>query len=121
MPLETLSSTSRVTRFQIDAIECAYTTYSSDSRGLGDIGIIGPVSPDAAETGSVMWQLATRYCSERAQIWNHAEWIITQARRVAILQAPAVMPWTVHIGRTHAMGTLYANHETLKTGRFDLC
>lgn len=120
MPLETLSSTSRVTRFQIDAIECAYTTYSSDSRGLGDIGIIGPVSADETETGGLLWQLAVRYCSERAQIWNHAEWIITQARRVAILQAPAVMPWTAHVGRTHAIGTLYANHETLKTARFDL-
>jgi len=54
--LTELTATSRVTVFPLESLTVAYTTQSSDERGLGDIGLVSVV--DERSDGDELWRLA---------------------------------------------------------------
>ncbi|MDQ0961526.1 hypothetical protein QFZ66_005404 [Streptomyces sp. B4I13] len=115
--LTELTATSRVTVFPLEELTVAYTTHSSDSRGLGDIGLVTVV--DEQSDGEELWRLA-RDLGGRTQVPDQARWILTQASRARVVTAYADLPdakWTAHIRRRVVLDTLFANHEILMTGR----
>ncbi|MGY4740885.1 hypothetical protein [Streptomyces sp. ATMOS53] len=120
MSLTELTATSRVTVFPLDNLTVAYTTHSSDTRGLGDIGLVTVV--DEQTDGNELWQLAYDL-GGRPQVSDQARWILTQASRARTVAAYTNLPdakWTAHIHRRHELDTLFANHELLMTGRITL-
>ncbi|WP_327315342.1 hypothetical protein [Streptomyces sp. NBC_01235] len=120
MSLTELTATSRVTVFPLDNLTVAYTTHSSDARGLGDIGLVTVV--DEQTNGDELWRLA-RDLGGRPQGSDQARWILTQASRaraVAAYTNLADAKWTAHIRRRFELDALFANHEVLMTGRITL-
>ncbi|MEH0544618.1 hypothetical protein ACWGH3_23610 [Streptomyces sp. NPDC054884] len=120
MSLTELTATSRVTVFSLDHLTVAYTTHSSDSRGLGDIGLVAVV--DEQSDGEELWRLA-RDLGGRPQSPDQARWILTQASRARVVTAYANLPdakWTAYIRRRFELDALFANHEVLMTGRIAL-
>ncbi|MFE0802250.1 hypothetical protein [Streptomyces sp. NPDC058812] len=114
-----LSASSRVTLFSLDHLAVAYTTRSSDDRALGDIGLVAVV--DADSNGDELWRLA-RDLGGRSTSQEQARWILTQAVRARIVNSGEVgnVEWTAHIGRCFELGTIFANHDVLATGRIAL-
>ncbi|MEU1183069.1 hypothetical protein ABZ464_36605 [Streptomyces sp. NPDC005820] len=120
MSLIELTATSRVTVFPLEELTVAYTTQSSDARGLGDIGLVTVVDEQA--DGEELWRLA-RDLGGRTQGADQARWILTQAGRARMVKAYTDLPdtkWTAHIRRRFELGALFANHEILMTGRIAL-
>ena len=120
MPLTELTATSRVTVFPLEALTIAYTTHSSDQRGLGDIGLVTVV--DELSQGDEIWRLA-RDLGGRTNDADQARWILTQASRARIVAAYTDLPyttWTAHIRRRFELDALFANHDILMTGRITL-
>ncbi|MER6422690.1 hypothetical protein [Streptomyces sp. NPDC001137] len=125
MPLTELTATSRVTVFPLEKLTVAYTTQSSDERGLGDIGLVTVVREDGDELGhdgDELWQLA-RDLGGRTTDGDQARWILTQAGRARMISAFDDLPdatWTAYIRRRFALDALFANHDVLMTGRIEL-
>ncbi|MFI1033583.1 hypothetical protein [Streptomyces sp. NPDC020951] len=120
MSLTELTATSRVTVFPLDNLTVAYTTHSSDTRGLGDIGLVTVV--DEQTDGEELWRLA-RDLGSRPQNSDQARWILTQASRARVVAAYTDLPdtkWTARIHRRFPLDVLYANHDVLMTGRITL-
>jgi hypothetical protein len=118
--LTELTATSRVTLFPLDHLTVAYTTHSSDPRGLGDIGLVTVV--DEHSDGEELWRLA-RDLGGRTQSPDQARWILTQASRARVVTAYADLPdakWTAYVRRRFVLDALFANHEILVTGRITL-
>jgi hypothetical protein len=125
VPLTELTATSRVTVFPLERLTVAYTTQSSDLRGLGDIGLVTVVHEDDDERGRYgdeLWQLA-RDLGGRTTDGDQARWILTQASRARMVSAYANLPdatWTAYIRRRCTLDALFANHDVLMTGRIEL-
>ncbi|MFJ9421583.1 hypothetical protein [Streptomyces sp. NPDC101249] len=120
MPLHELTSTSRVTVFPLENLTVAYTTRSGDTRHLGDIALVAVVREQG--DGEELWRLA-RVLGGRVQEEDQARWILTQASRARVVMAHGDLPhaqWTAHVGRRFALGSLFANHDVLLTGRMTL-
>lgn len=120
MSLTELTATSRVTVFPLDNLTVAYTTHSSDTRGLGDIGLVAVLNEQT--DGEELWRLA-RDLGGRPPRSDQARWILTQASRARIVAAYTNLPdakWTAHIRRRFELDALFANHEILMTGRIVL-
>ncbi|MGH1553252.1 hypothetical protein ACRAWF_18650 [Streptomyces sp. L7] len=75
--LTELTGMSRVTVFPLEALTLAYTTQSSDRRGLGDIGLVAVV--DVLSDGEELWRLA-HDLSGRTNGPDQARWILTQSK-----------------------------------------
>ncbi|WP_338683706.1 hypothetical protein QD712_24990 [Streptomyces acidiscabies] len=115
-----LTATSRITLFPLDTLSLAYTTHSSDPRCLGDIGVVA-VLHDEQSTGDELWKLAQQL-GGRSNPHEQARWILTQAFRARLAgvgNRPGTV-WTAVVGRRHELGSLFANHEVLVTGRMAL-
>jgi hypothetical protein len=125
VPLTELTATSRVTVFPLERLTVAYTTQSSDLRGLGDIGLVTVVHEDDDERGRYgdeLWHLA-RDLGGRTTDGDQARWILTQASRARMVSAYANLPdatWTAYIRRRCTLDALFANHDVLMTGRIEL-
>jgi hypothetical protein len=126
VPPTVLTATSRVTVFPLEGLSVAYTTQSSDERGLGDIGLVTVVGKGGQEgeedDGDSLWRLA-RDLGGRTTPEDQARWIITQASRARTVRAYPDLPyakWTAHINRRFELDALFANHEVLMTGRIAL-
>ncbi|MFI5801178.1 hypothetical protein [Streptomyces sp. NPDC051677] len=120
MSLTELTAISRVTLFPLDVLTVAYTTHSSDTRGLGDIGLVAVV--DEQGDGEELWRLA-RDLGGRPQDTDQARWILTQASRARTVAAYTNLPdakWTANIHRRYPLDALFANHELLMTGRISV-
>ncbi len=120
MPLTELTATSRVTVFPLESLTVAYTSQSSDSRCLGDIGLVTVV--DQHSHGDELWQLARDF-SGRSTGGDQARWILTQASRARVVSAYADLrnaTWTAYIHRRFVLDSLFANHDVLMTGRIRL-
>jgi len=118
--LTELTATSRVTVFPLEALTLAYTTQSSDQRGLGDIGLVAVV--DVLSEGEELWRLA-RDLGGRSNDADQARWILAQASRARIVAAYTDLPyatWTAYIRRRFHLDALFANHDILLTGRIAL-
>jgi hypothetical protein len=117
-----MTATSRVTVFPLDGLRVAYTTQSSDERGLGDIGLVALL--DGRADGEQLWRLARDLGGARNP-QDEARWILTQATRARIVKAPVYQDlpgtkWTAHVRRRFELDDLFTNHETLVTGRISL-
>ncbi|MFJ3893888.1 hypothetical protein [Streptomyces sp. NPDC090083] len=120
MSLTQLTATSRVTVFPLETLTLAYTTQSSDERGLGDIGLVAVV--DVLSEGEELWRLA-RNLGGRNNDADQARWILTQAHRARMVAAYTDLPgtaWTAYIRRRTDLDALFANHDVLLTGRMSL-
>ncbi|MFJ4617844.1 hypothetical protein [Streptomyces sp. NPDC088812] len=120
MSLTELTATSRVTVFPLEGLTVAYTTHSSDARGLGDIGVVAVV--DVQRDDDELWLLA-RELGGRAHQGDQARWILTQASRARMVKAYEDLPnavWTAYIRRRVVLDALFANHAVLMTGRVSL-
>ncbi|MFI2345742.1 hypothetical protein ACH492_01485 [Streptomyces sp. NPDC019443] len=119
-----LSACSRLTVFPLEGLTVAYTTRSSDSRGLGDVAIVGVVEPDSA-TGDHMWRLAASMYTNPPPSQAQARWILTQCTRARTVRAPTYrdLPdakWTGDLTREFHLDALFANHTCLRTGRITI-
>jgi hypothetical protein len=120
MSLTELTAISRVTVFPLESLTVAYTTQSSDERGLGDIGLVTVV--DEESDGEELWRLA-RDLGGRTHGGDQARWILTQASRARMVKAYTDLPdakWSAHIRRRIVLDALFANHDVLMTGRIAL-
>lgn len=120
MSLTELTATSRVTVFPLESLTVAYTTQSSDERGLGDIGLVTIIGQHS--DGDELWRLA-RDLGGRNHGGDQARWILTQASRARMVKAYTDLPdaqWTAYIRRRFVLDALFANHEVLMTGRINL-
>ncbi|MFD9435232.1 hypothetical protein [Streptomyces sp. NPDC060002] len=120
MSLTVLTATGRVTVFPLEGLSVAYTTHSGDARGLGDIGLVTVV--DEQGDGDELWHLA-RSLGGRLNGGDQARWILTQASRARVVMAYTDLPdisWTAYIRRHVELGMLFANHESLMTGRITM-
>ncbi|MGW6906503.1 hypothetical protein [Streptomyces sp. NPDC054940] len=116
MSLTTLTATSRVTLFPLEDLSVAYTTQSSDARGLGDIGLVAVV--DEHSDGEELWRLA-HDLGGRTSDGDQARWILIQASRARVVNTYANLPdttWTAYIRRRLELDALFANHDVLLTG-----
>ncbi|AWK08798.1 hypothetical protein DDQ41_07545 [Streptomyces spongiicola] len=119
-----ISTRSRVTLFPLEGLTVAYTTRSGDARGLGDIAIVAVTAPDMnpAAAGAALWLLARTSWAGTPGEQQQARWILTQAVRARIVRAHdhQDLPdakWTADLDRPFRLDALFANHETLLTGR----
>ncbi|MFD8213057.1 hypothetical protein ACFV2U_04830 [Streptomyces sp. NPDC059697] len=121
MSLTELTATSRVTVFPLEHLTVAYTTQSSDKRGLGDIGLVSVV--DEQSDGDELWRLA-RDLGGRTNGGDQARWILTQASRARMVATYKNLPdttWTAYVRRRFELDALFTNHDVLMTGRMALC
>ncbi|MFI6011418.1 hypothetical protein ACIBAG_21805 [Streptomyces sp. NPDC051243] len=119
MPLTALTGTSRVTVFPLENLTVAYTTQSTDRRGLGDIALVTVV--DAQSDGEELWKLAAELGGRTAD-QDRARWILTQASRARMVNAYTNLSdasWKAHVRRRFELDALFANHDVLMTGRID--
>ncbi|WP_244373954.1 hypothetical protein [Streptomyces griseorubiginosus] len=115
-----MTATSRVTVFPLENLTIAYTTQSSDQRGLGDIGLVSVV--DEHGDGDELWRMAVDLGGRNAE-GDQARWILTQASRARMVAAYTDLrnaTWTAYIRRSVALDTPFANHDVLMTGRISL-
>ncbi|MFJ2477137.1 hypothetical protein ACIOWI_29885 [Streptomyces sp. NPDC087659] len=123
--LASLTARSRVTLFPLEGLTVAYTTQSGDARGLGDIAVVAVTAPDNAK-GEDLWSLARSMAGRRGIYFqDQARWILTQATRARMVRAHdhQDLPnaeWTAELDRTFQLDGLFANHETLRTGRMTI-
>ncbi|MFF8843154.1 hypothetical protein ACF08N_10525 [Streptomyces sp. NPDC015127] len=115
-----VTAVSRLTVFPLYGLLIAYTTRSSDQRGLGDIAVVGVVGPSGA-TGDAVWRLATSMYANPPTSQAQARWILTQCTRARMCRAPSYrdLPqakWTAELTRTMHLDGLFANHDILRTG-----
>ncbi|MGC5342245.1 hypothetical protein ACPXCE_09135 [Streptomyces sp. DT24] len=115
---------SRITLFPLDGLTVAYTTRSSDSRGLGDVAIIGVTAPEGA-TGVHLWRLAAGMYTNPPPAQTQARWLLTQCGRARMVRADDHhdLPdtrWTGELDRAFPLDALFANHTSLRTGRLVL-
>lgn len=119
-----LSACSRLTVFPLEGLIVAYTTQSSDSRGLGDVAIVGVTDPGNA-TGDHLWRLAASMYTNPPPGQTQARWILTQCTRARTVKAPAYrdLPdakWAGALTREFRLDALFANHAILHTGRLTI-
>ena len=121
---ELLSARSRLTVFPLEDLAVAYTTRSSDSRGLGDIAVVGVVEPDHAP-GDHLWRLAASMYANPPTNQTQARWILTQCVRARTVRASGYQDlpdakWTGDLTREVRLDALFANHTVLRTGRLSI-
>ena len=119
-----LSARSRITVFPLEGLTVAYTTQSSDSRGLGDVAIVGVVDPGTA-TGDHVWRRAASMYTNPPSSQTQARWILTQCTRARTVKAPSYLDlpdskWTGDLTRAFHLDALFANHAILRTGRLTI-
>ncbi|WP_262005229.1 hypothetical protein [Streptomyces sp. FIT100] len=117
----------RVTVFPLEGLTVAYTTQSSDERGLGDIAVVAVTEPhtDALAAGAALWVLARNAWERASNSQEQARWIITQAMRARMIKAHPYedlpdVEWAAELTRHFRLDGLFANHEILTTGRLTL-
>ncbi|WP_328677663.1 hypothetical protein OG905_25905 [Streptomyces sp. NBC_00322] len=119
-----LSACSRITVFPLEGLTVAYTTQSSDSRGLGDVAVVGLIDP-ATASGDHLWWLAASMYTNPPSSQTQARWILTQCTRARTVRAPSYrdLPdakWTGDLTREFRLDALFANHAILRTGRLTI-
>ena len=119
--LEVVSAVSRLTVFPLHGLMVAYTTQSSDRRGLGDVGIVAVLEPESAP-GEHLWRMAASMYTNPPTAQTQARWILTQCTRARMCRAAShrdlpETKWTAELDRTFHLDNLFANHDILRMGR----
>lgn len=119
--LEAVTAISRLTVFPLHGLMVAYTTQHSDSRGIGDVAVVGILEPENTP-GDRLWQLAASMFTNTPSGEAQAKWILTQCLRARMCRAPSYrdLPdakWTAELSRTFVLSGMFANHDLLRTGQ----
>ncbi|MCX5377792.1 hypothetical protein [Streptomyces sp. NBC_00091] len=115
---EILSGQSRVTVFRMFGAVFGYATHCLDDRNLGDVAVVGPLTP-GVEWGR-LWQMARTMCRSSDGDGEHARWIMAQANRSFICGSDVVVKfpqgaWKLARGKGADLGG-YCNRDQLWTG-----
>lgn len=117
---EGLTGISRVTVFAMFGVVFGYATHHLDERRIGNVAIIGPLTP-GAEWGR-LWQMA-RNCGRPTANENElAQWVLTQATRAFVCGSGLIahLPeqgWKLEPGGKRVrFESTYANRDQLWTG-----
>ncbi|MEU9003441.1 hypothetical protein [Streptomyces sp. NPDC048551] len=112
--VEPLAGQSRVTVFRMFGTVYGYATHSLDSRNIGEVAIVGPLTP-GVEWGR-LWDTARKMCRETEGPADHARWIMAQASRSFACGSDVVVKlstgtWKVTQGRRAELnGYCYRDH-----------
>ncbi|MCX4693279.1 hypothetical protein [Streptomyces sp. NBC_01408] len=95
-----------------------YTTHSLDDRNLGEVAVVGPLTPGVGR--GRLWQMARTMCRPSEGEGEHARWIMAQANRSFICGSDVVVKfprgaWKLARGKRADLGG-YCNREHLWTG-----
>ncbi|MBT2482616.1 hypothetical protein [Streptomyces sp. ISL-94] len=117
---EGLTGRSRVTVFAMFGVAFGYATHHLDERRIGDVAIIGPLTP-GVEWGR-LWQMA-RNCGRPTASENElVQWVLTQATRAFVCGSDLIahfpdQGWKLEPGGKRVrFDTTYANRDQLWTG-----
>ncbi|AZK94777.1 MULTISPECIES: hypothetical protein [Streptomyces] len=77
-----LDGRGRVTVFHMFTVVFGYTTHHMDERRLGDIGVVGPLTPGVS--WQELWRMAAAMNTEGASRDKLARWILLQATRAFV-------------------------------------
>lgn len=115
---ETLSGQSRVTVLRMFGSVFGYATHSLDGRNLGEVAVVGPLTP-GVEWGR-LWQMARTMCRPSEGDGEHARWIMAQANRSFLCGSDVVVKlprgsWKLAHGKRAHLGG-YCNRDELWTG-----
>ncbi|MFG2875326.1 hypothetical protein ACGFYU_10010 [Streptomyces sp. NPDC048337] len=95
-----------------------YATHSLDQRMLGEVAVVGPMTP-GVEWGR-LWQMARGMCRLSEGDAEHARWIMAQANRAFICGSDVIVKlprgtWKLGGGKRAGLGG-YCNRDQLWTG-----
>jgi len=110
---------SRTCVFPLFGTVLGYATHHLDDRRLGEVGIVGPLTPGV--DASSLWQVAARMNRETATETEKARWIMIQAHRAFVcgdlLARWDETGWKLEPGgRRIDFGGAYCNRYELWTG-----
>ncbi|MEV7275501.1 hypothetical protein [Streptomyces sp. NPDC093111] len=96
-----------------------YATHHLDERKLGEVGIVGPLTPGVGP--SRLWQMAAAMNKDTATETDQGRWIMLQAHRALVcgdlLARWEQADWKLEPGgRRIPFGGLYCNRYELWTG-----
>ncbi|MEU7022460.1 hypothetical protein ABZ990_17605 [Streptomyces sp. NPDC046203] len=105
--------------FLMSGIVFGYATHHWDERNLGEVGVVGPLTPGV--DWSRLWQLAADMNKETATETDKGKWIMLQAHRAficgALLARWDEAGWKLEPGgRRVDFGGAYFNRYELWTG-----
>ncbi|MFE4590181.1 hypothetical protein [Streptomyces laurentii] len=105
--------------FQMFGTVFGYATHHMDSRNLGEVGIVGPLTPGVDQ--GRLWQMAAAMNKETATETDKGKWIMLQAHRAFIcgdlLARWDAAGWKLESGgRRIDFGGAYCNRYELWTG-----
>ncbi|MER5727804.1 hypothetical protein ABT084_05510 [Streptomyces sp. NPDC002138] len=118
--IEGLTGRGRVTVFALFGTVFGYTSHHLDERRIGEVAIVGPLSPGA--DWFRLWQMAAEMCKDGTPRVGLAQWILTQATRAFVVGSDRIaqfeaQSWKLESGgRRVGFGVTYANHDELWTG-----
>ncbi|MER8041990.1 hypothetical protein [Streptomyces sp. NPDC094032] len=100
-----------------------YATHHRDARRLGEVGIVGPLTPGVDWTR--LWQMAAAMNKETASETDRARWIMLQAHRSFVcgdlLARYEEAGWKLEPGgRRVGFGSAYCNRYELWTGNLTI-
>ncbi|MFC9293116.1 hypothetical protein ACFTWH_01365 [Streptomyces sp. NPDC057011] len=95
-----------------------YATHSLDQRRLGEVALVGPLTPGVEWRR--LWEMARSMCRPTEGEAEHARWIMAQANRAFICGSDVIVRlpqavWKVGGGRRVGLGG-YCNRDQLWTG-----
>ncbi|MFE7576272.1 hypothetical protein ACFU5Z_16210 [Streptomyces sp. NPDC057521] len=115
-----LTGSSRVTVYVMSGVVFGYATHHRDERRLGDIAVVGPLTP-GVDWGR-LWQMA-RHCGRpSAGETELAQWVLTQATRAFVCGSGRIAQfrertWELQPGGKRVrFESTYANRDHLWTG-----
>ncbi|WP_299542151.1 hypothetical protein [uncultured Streptomyces sp.] len=117
---EGLSGRGRVTVFALFGTVVGYTPHHLDERRIGDVAVIGPLTPGVE--WPQLWQMARSCLRPAARDTELAQWILIQATRAFVCGSDRIAQfhdqgWKLEPGgKRVAFETAYAHRDRLWTG-----
>ncbi|MFD4136646.1 hypothetical protein [Streptomyces goshikiensis] len=115
-----LNGSGRVTVFAMFGVVFGYATHHLDERRIGDVAIIGPLSPGVEWPR--LWQMARNCGRSTAGETELAQWVLAQATRACVCGSDRIaqLPeqgWKLEPGGKRVrFDSTYANRDQLWTG-----
>ncbi|MEV8453673.1 hypothetical protein AB0467_13240 [Streptomyces sp. NPDC052095] len=115
-----LSGNSRVTVFVMFGMVLGYATHHLDQRRIGDVAIVGPLTPGVG--WERLWQVARACGRPSADETELARWVLVQATRAFVCGSDRVallheQGWKLAPGgKRIRFDAAYANRDQLWTG-----
>ncbi|MFB6830516.1 hypothetical protein [Streptomyces hydrogenans] len=118
-PVAPLTGETRTAVFHMFGVVFGYATHHLDERCLGDVAIVGPLTPGVDSTR--LWGMAAKMNKPKARQEEHAQWILAQAHRAFVVGAGrlALWPaatWKLEPGRRVQFLEPWINRDELWTG-----